>query len=220
MSNPDAFTLGRVGAMELRYTYLLRSSWPRILEMIYWPAAQMLTWGFLQTCLARAQVVAPTSAAIAAGALNGGVLLWDILLRGQEGFLFSFLEEIWSRNIPNTDEPAAARRIRRRPDGDEPHKTRRRRRSGHAHGHRIFRLQSLGAGHRFRGLFRGSDPLCLERRLAGFGHPVALWAGRGKSRLVADVHHSAARLRLLSCGGSARLATCRRPMYSRACAAC
>ena len=38
------------------------------------------------------------------------------------------------------------------------------------------------------------------------GIPAALRAGRGKSRLVADVHHSAARLRLLFCCGSARLA--------------
>jgi len=27
MSNPAAFSLGRVSAMVLRYTYLLRSSW-------------------------------------------------------------------------------------------------------------------------------------------------------------------------------------------------
>jgi ABC-2 type transport system permease protein len=103
MNNPAAFSLGRVGAMVLRYTYLLRSSWPRILEMIYWPAVQMLTWGFLQTYLVRAHGVAlpANGAAIAAGALIGGVLLWDILLRGQQGFSFSFLEEMWSRNIPN-----------------------------------------------------------------------------------------------------------------------
>jgi ABC-2 type transport system permease protein len=103
MSNPAAFSLGRVSAMVLRYTYLLRSSWPRILEMIYWPAVQMLTWGFLQTYLVQTQGVAQpgNSAAIAAGALIGGVLLWDILLRGQQGFSFSFLEEMWSRNIPN-----------------------------------------------------------------------------------------------------------------------
>jgi ABC-2 type transport system permease protein len=101
MSNPAAFSLGRFGAMVLRYTYLLRSSWPRLLEMIYWPAVQMLTWGFLQTYLVQAQGVVPNTAAIAAGALIGGVLLWDILLRGQQGFSFSFLEEMWSRNIPN-----------------------------------------------------------------------------------------------------------------------
>lgn len=93
MSNPAAFSLGRVSAMVLRYTYLLRSSWPRILEMIYWPAVQMLTWGFLQTYLVQPHGVAPpvNRAAIAAGALIGGVLLWDILLRGQQGFSFSFL---------------------------------------------------------------------------------------------------------------------------------
>ena len=101
MSNPAAFSLGRVGAMVLRYTYLLRSSSPRLLEMVYWPAVQMLTWGFLQTYLVQAQGVSLNSAAIAAGALIGGVLLWDILLRGQQGFSFSFLEEMWSRNIPN-----------------------------------------------------------------------------------------------------------------------
>jgi ABC-2 type transport system permease protein len=99
--SPAAFSLGRVGAMVLRYTYLLRSSWPRLLEMIYWPAVQMMTWGFLQTYLVQAQGVAPNNVALAAGALIGGVLLWDILLRGQQGFSFSFLEEMWSRNIPN-----------------------------------------------------------------------------------------------------------------------
>jgi hypothetical protein len=101
MSSPAAFSLGRIGAMVLRYTYLLRSSWPRMLEMTYWPAVQMLTWGFLQTYLVRAQGIAPNGAAIAAGALIGAVLLRDILLRGQQGFSFSFLEEMWSRNIAN-----------------------------------------------------------------------------------------------------------------------
>ena len=40
--------LNRVAAMVRRYWYLLRSSWPRILDLIYWPAVQMLMWGFLQ----------------------------------------------------------------------------------------------------------------------------------------------------------------------------
>jgi ABC-2 type transport system permease protein len=31
------FSLRRVGAMVRRYWYLLRSSWPRILDLIYWP---------------------------------------------------------------------------------------------------------------------------------------------------------------------------------------
>jgi len=28
----------RIGAMILRYWYLLMSSWPRLLELLYWPA--------------------------------------------------------------------------------------------------------------------------------------------------------------------------------------
>ncbi len=38
----------RASAMMLRYWYLLRSSWPRLLDLVYWPTVQMITWGFLQ----------------------------------------------------------------------------------------------------------------------------------------------------------------------------
>jgi len=97
-----AFSLNRVGAMIERYTYLLRSSWPRLLEMIYWPAMQMFTWGFMQNYLLGLQTQGKANGAVmAAGALIGAVLLWDILLRGQQGFSFAFLEEMWSRNIAN-----------------------------------------------------------------------------------------------------------------------
>jgi ABC-2 type transport system permease protein len=103
MSLGQAFSLRRVGAMVLRYSYLLRSSWPRLLEMMYWPTVQMLTWGFLQTYLIRAPggLAGADGTAIAAGSLIGAVLLWDILLRGQQGFSFSFLEEMWARNVAN-----------------------------------------------------------------------------------------------------------------------
>jgi len=85
----------RIGAMVLRYWYLLRSSWPRLLELIYWPAVQMLMWGFLQSYLHQRTGIL----AAAAGALLGAVLLWDILFRGQIGFSISFLEEMWARNL-------------------------------------------------------------------------------------------------------------------------
>jgi ABC-2 type transport system permease protein len=90
-------SLRRVGAMVLRYWYLLRSSWARLLELIYWPAVQMVMWGFLQTYL-----VEHTSLVARAGAtFIGAVMLWDILFRGQLGFSISFLEEMWSRNLAN-----------------------------------------------------------------------------------------------------------------------
>jgi ABC-2 type transport system permease protein len=87
----------RIGAMVLRYWYLLSRSWPRIVDLVYWPAVQMVMWGFLQLYL----VDKASLAARAGGAFIGAVLLWDILFRGQIGFSVSFLEEMWSRNLGN-----------------------------------------------------------------------------------------------------------------------
>ncbi|HEY1735066.1 MAG TPA: ABC transporter permease [Methylovirgula sp.] len=102
-TSATSFSAGRVGAMVKRYLYLLRSSWPRIFDLIYWPLVQMLTWGFLQTYLAHAANAGALSGrlGLAAGTLIGAMLLWDILFRGQLGFSVSFLEEMWSRNTAN-----------------------------------------------------------------------------------------------------------------------
>jgi ABC-2 type transport system permease protein len=94
---PVAFSPQRVFAMVLRYWYLLRSSWPRLLELIYWPAVQMLMWGFLQLYVSQNAGFF----AKAGGTFIGAVLLWDILFRGQLGFSISFLEEMWARNMGN-----------------------------------------------------------------------------------------------------------------------
>src|SRR6201987_2008638 len=90
-------SLSRIGAMILRYWYLLLSSWPRLLELTYWPVMQVITWGFLQTYIAQNA----NFFARAGGTLIGAVILWDILFRGQLGFSISFLEEIWARNLGN-----------------------------------------------------------------------------------------------------------------------
>ena len=87
----------RIAAMMLRYWYLLRSSWPRLIDLVYWPTVQMVTWGFLQYYIANNAGFF----ARAGGTFIGAVLLWDILFRGQLGFSISFLEEMWSRNIGN-----------------------------------------------------------------------------------------------------------------------
>ena len=88
---------GRIGAMILRYWYLLLSSWPRLLELMYWPVLQVITWGFLQMYIAQNAGFF----ARAGGTLIGAVILWDILFRGQLGFSISFLEEMWARNLGN-----------------------------------------------------------------------------------------------------------------------
>ncbi len=96
-SNALSLSARRIGAMALRHFYLLRSSWPRLLEIVYWPAVQMTMWGFLQLGVSKQ----PGALAVAASTFLAAFLLWDILFRGQLGFSMSFLEEMWSRNLPN-----------------------------------------------------------------------------------------------------------------------
>jgi ABC-2 type transport system permease protein len=90
-----ALSLRRIGAMVLRYLYLLRSSWPRVLEMVYWPTVQMVLWGFIT----RFFVTQSSWLAQAAGVLISAVLLWDVLYRGQLGVSLMFFEEMYARNL-------------------------------------------------------------------------------------------------------------------------
>ncbi len=88
-------TLCRVYALVLRHAYLLRSSGPRILELVYWPTMQMILWGFITAFL----VQNSSWIAQASGVLLSGVLLWDVLFRSQLGVSLLFMEEMWSRNL-------------------------------------------------------------------------------------------------------------------------
>ncbi|MGY1490241.1 ABC transporter permease [Methylobacillus pratensis] len=89
------FSPRRIGAVALRHLYLMRSSWPRVLEMVYWPTVQMILWGFITLYLqGNSSLIAQAS-----GILLSGVLLWDVLFRGQLGIALVFTEEMWSRNL-------------------------------------------------------------------------------------------------------------------------
>ena len=88
-------SLRRVRALVLRHIYLLRSSGPRILELVYWPTVQMVLWGFITVFL----VNHSSWLAQASGVLLSGVLLWDVLFRSQLGVSLVFMEEMWSRNL-------------------------------------------------------------------------------------------------------------------------
>ena len=51
MTRPSAgpgFSTRRVFAMVERHLYLLGASPVRILDLVYWPTVQLLTWSFLQ----------------------------------------------------------------------------------------------------------------------------------------------------------------------------
>ena len=88
-------SLRRIGGIVRRHVYLLRGSGPRILELVYWPTMQMVLWGFITVFL----VGHSSWVAQASGVLISGVLLWDVLFRGQLGVSLVFMEEMWSRNL-------------------------------------------------------------------------------------------------------------------------
>lgn len=92
---PAIFSPRRIGAMVMRHVYVLRSSWPRVFELAYWPTLQMILWGFISQFL----ITNSSWVAQAFGVLIAAVILWDVLFRGQLGVSVSFLEEIWSRNL-------------------------------------------------------------------------------------------------------------------------
>jgi len=96
IARPDvAFSPRRIFALVLRHLYLMRTSWPRLLEMVYWPTVQMVLWGFITLFLATNS----SYLAQAAGVLISAVLLWDVLFRGQLGIALVFMEEMYSRNL-------------------------------------------------------------------------------------------------------------------------
>jgi ABC-2 type transport system permease protein len=92
----SASSFGRIAALVLRYLYLLRSSWPRIIEIAYWPTMQMIIWGFVS------QHFSSSSPELTAGGiLISVVLVWVCLFRSHISYTLSFLEELWSRNLGN-----------------------------------------------------------------------------------------------------------------------
>jgi ABC-2 type transport system permease protein len=92
----NAAAARRIWGLIYRHLALYRRSWPRLIELAYWPILQMCIWGFTAQFLAGRHAGAVT---IAAGTLLGGVLLWEVALRSQMGVAVSFLEELWSRNL-------------------------------------------------------------------------------------------------------------------------
>lgn len=91
----DILSLRRIAAMALRHWYLLRRSVPRLLDLFYWPAVNVVLWGFFSQFLAGNS----SFVAKAGGVLLAGMFLWDVMSRAQLGVSVGFLEEVWARNL-------------------------------------------------------------------------------------------------------------------------
>ena len=87
----------RMYGLFLRHFYLITRSFPRILDLIYWPTIQITLWGFISIFFASNSSYYNN----AVGVILTCAILYDFLFRTSIGFNMLFLEEIWSRNFTN-----------------------------------------------------------------------------------------------------------------------
>jgi len=81
----------------LRHFFLIKSSLPRVLDLIYWPSIQIVLWGFISKFFS----IYSDYYNNIVGVILTCAILYDFLFRSSISFNMLFLEEIWSRNFTN-----------------------------------------------------------------------------------------------------------------------
>ncbi len=87
----------KIYGLSLRHFYLIRSSLPRILDLIYWPSIQIFLWGFISKFFTLSSDYYNNTV----GIILSAAILYDFLFRSSISYNMMFLEEIWSRNFTN-----------------------------------------------------------------------------------------------------------------------
>ena len=87
----------KIYALSLRHIYLIKGSFPRILDLIYWPTIQIFLWGFISKFF----TLNSTYYENTVGIILSAAILYDFLFRYSISYNMMFLEEIWSRNFTN-----------------------------------------------------------------------------------------------------------------------
>ncbi len=87
----------KIYALGLRHLYLIMNSFPRVLDLIYWPTVQIFLWGFISKFFTlNSEYYSNT-----VGVILTAAILYDFLFRASISFNMMFLEEVWSRNFTN-----------------------------------------------------------------------------------------------------------------------
>ena len=87
----------KIFALSLRHVYLIKGSFPRILDLIYWPTVQIFLWGFISKFFTLSSSYFENTV----GIILSAAILYDFLFRSSISYNMMFLEEIWSRNFTN-----------------------------------------------------------------------------------------------------------------------
>ena len=85
----------RIYGLALRHIYLYMESWPRLVEMMYWPIINTMLLGFVSLAIVNryGHVDVMTDTYV------GGVLLTEIISRSVMAIMLVHMEEVWSRNL-------------------------------------------------------------------------------------------------------------------------
>jgi ABC-2 type transport system permease protein len=87
-----------ISALVLRYLFLYTRTPMRLVELVFWPLVDLMVWGTL-TLYLRDHTTSDFGTYLMF--LVGGMILWDVLFRAQQGVAISFLEDVWTRNLLN-----------------------------------------------------------------------------------------------------------------------
>ena len=87
----------KIIGLSLRHVYLIKGSFPRILDLIYWPTIQIFLWGFISKFFTLSSSYYNNTV----GIILSAAILYDFLFRSSISYNMMFLEEIWSRNFTN-----------------------------------------------------------------------------------------------------------------------
>ena len=81
--------LNKMYGLFLRHFYLIKSSLPRVLDLIYWPTIQIILWGFISKFF----TIYSSYYNNTLGVILTCAILYDILFRSSISFNMLFLEE-------------------------------------------------------------------------------------------------------------------------------
>ena len=101
--------ISRMYGLFLRHFFLITRSFPRILDLIYWPTIQITLWGFISNFFSTYSSYYNNTV----GIILTAAILYDFLFRSSISYNIMFLEEQVAR-------PTVSRRWRRR----DPHQSR------------------------------------------------------------------------------------------------
>lgn len=87
----------RIWAVTLRHLFVWLRDLEKLVESFWWPSFDVFLWGLTTLYLKQTQGAIPAFVSFFIGA----IVLWMLVYRAQQEMGFTFLDEIWSRNLLN-----------------------------------------------------------------------------------------------------------------------